>query len=42
MKREAGKNALILDPDDYILSLFEPLFKDKEQQTTGYQGFTPQ
>lgn len=42
INREAGKNALILDPDDYILSLFEPSFADKEQQTTGYQGFTPQ
>jgi lactoylglutathione lyase len=39
--REAGKNAIILDPDDYMISLFEPEFKDKEQQTTGYHGFTP-
>ena len=39
--REAGKNAIILDPDDYMISLFEPDFKDKDQQTTGYQGFTP-
>ncbi|MBM3895452.1 MAG: methylmalonyl-CoA epimerase [Thaumarchaeota archaeon] len=39
--REAGKNAIILDPDDYMISLFEPNFKDKEQQTTGYHGFTP-
>lgn len=39
--RESGKNAIILDPDDYMISLFEPNFKDKDQQTTGYQGFTP-
>ncbi|MBI3254130.1 MAG: VOC family protein [Nitrosopumilales archaeon] len=39
--REAGKNAIILDPDDYMISLFEPDFKDKDQQTGGYQGFTP-
>ncbi|MGI0002842.1 MAG: VOC family protein [Nitrosopumilaceae archaeon] len=41
MDREAGKNAIILDPDDYMISLFEPEFEDKDQQTTGYQGFTP-
>jgi lactoylglutathione lyase len=41
VEREAGKNAIILDPDDYMISLFEPNFKDKEQQTTGYHGFTP-
>jgi len=39
--REAGKNAIVLDPDDYLVSLFEPSFKDKAQQTSGYQGFTP-
>ena len=39
--REAGKNAVILDPDDYLISLFEPNFADKEQQTGGYHGFTP-
>jgi lactoylglutathione lyase len=41
MERDAGKNAIILDPDDYMISLFEPSFKDKAQQTAGYQGFTP-
>ncbi len=40
-KREAGKNAIVLDPDDYLVSLFEPTFEDKAQQTGGYQGFTP-
>jgi len=40
-KREAGKNAIVLDPDDYLISLFEPIYEDKNQQTGGYQGFTP-
>lgn len=39
--RDAGKNAVILDPDDYLISLFEPLFEDKDKQTGGYHGFTP-
>ena len=39
--REAGKNAIVLDPDDYLVSLFEPIFTDKAQQTSGYHGFTP-
>ncbi len=42
IQKEAGKYALVLDPDNYIISLFEPNFVDKEQQTTGYMGFTPQ
>ena len=41
VRREAGKNAIILDPDDYLISLFEPDFSDKDRQTSGYQGFTP-
>jgi len=42
-EREAGKNAIVLDPDDYMISLFEPNFSDeKEKQTSGYVGFTPQ
>lgn len=41
VEREAGKNAIVLDPDDYLVSLFEPSFADKDQQTGGYQGFTP-
>ncbi len=40
-EREAGKNAIVLDPDDYLVSLFEPSFKDSTQQSSGYQGFTP-
>ena len=40
-ERPAGKHAIIQDPDDYLVSLFEPSFEDKDQQTGGYQGFTP-
>ena len=41
-EREAGKNAIILDPDDYMISLFEPIFTaEKNIQTGGYIGFTP-
>lgn len=39
--RDVGKNAIVLDPDDYLISLFEPLYDDKTQQTGGYHGFTP-
>jgi lactoylglutathione lyase len=41
VEREAGKNAVVLDPDGYLISLFEPIFTDKNQQTGGYHGFTP-
>ena len=41
VEKDAGKNAVILDPDEYLISLFEPSFEDKDQQTGGYQGFTP-
>ena len=41
VEREAGKNAVVLDPDGYLVSLFEPNFSDKDQQTGGYHGFTP-
>ena len=42
-ERQAGKNAIILDPDGYMISLFEPDFSDnKHKQTTGYVGFTPE
>ena len=41
-KKDAGKNAIVIDPDDYLISLFEPDFsKEKDQQTAGYVGFTP-
>ena len=41
VEKDAGKNAIISDPDGYLISLFEPIFNDKAQQTGGYQGFTP-
>ena len=41
VERDAGKNAIILDPDEYMISLFEPSFKDKTEQSGGYQGFAP-
>ena len=41
VEKDAGKNAVVLDPDDYLISLFEPIFDDKTQQTGGYHGFTP-
>ncbi|WP_268542712.1 VOC family protein [Candidatus Nitrosotenuis cloacae] len=41
VERDTGKNAIILDPDEYMISLFEPSFIDKDQQTSGYHGFTP-
>ena len=41
VEREAGKNAVIVDPDGYLISLFEPIFSDKNEQTGGYHGFTP-
>ena len=41
-ERNAGKNAVILDPDDYMISLFEPDFSaEKNIQSGGYIGFTP-
>ena len=41
-KKDAGKNAIVVYPDDYLISLFEPDFsKEKDQQTAGYVGFTP-
>lgn len=41
IEKDAGKNAIVMDPDDYLISLFEPNFKNKSQQTSGYVGFTP-
>ena len=35
------KNAIVMDPDGYLISLFEPTFEDEAQQTGGYHGFTP-
>ena len=41
VERSAGKNAIVYDPDDYLVSFFEPNFEDKTQQSGGYHGFTP-
>ena len=42
-ERQAGKNAIVLDPDGYMIALFEPDFSDqKDKQTTGYVVFTPE
>ena len=30
VEKDAGKNAVILDPDEYLISLFEPTFKDQD------------
>jgi|TARA_B000000460_G_scaffold219705_1_gene170854 lactoylglutathione lyase len=41
--RDIGKNAIILDPDEYMISLFEPNFSaEKNIQSGGYIGFTPE
>ena len=41
-EREAGINAIILDPDGYMISLFEPIFTaEKNIQSGGYIGYTP-
>ena len=40
--KSSGKNAIILDPDEYMISLFEPDFSaEKNIQSGGYIGFTP-
>jgi len=40
--KSSGKNAIILDPDGYMISLFEPDFSaEKNIQSGGYIGFTP-
>ena len=41
--KSSGKNAIILDPDEYMISLFEPNFSaEKNIQSGGYIGFTPE
>ena len=40
--KSSGKNAIVLDPDGYMISLFEPDFiAEKNIQSGGYIGFTP-
>ena len=38
---KAGKNAIILDPDKYMVSLFEPAPPDSAKQARGFHGFAP-
>jgi len=38
---EVGKNAIILDPDKYMISLFEPVLQDTAKQASGFHGFAP-
>jgi len=41
--KSSGKNAIILDPDNYMISLFEPDFSAENNiQSGGYIGFTPE
>ena len=41
-EKDAGKNAIVVDPDNYMISFFAPNFStQKDQQTAGYVGFTP-
>lgn len=42
IEKDSGKNAIMLDPDEYFVSLFEPASENKDKQTGGYHGFTPQ
>ena len=42
IEKNSGKNVIVLDPDEYFVSLFEPTSKEKDTQTGGYHGFTPQ
>ena len=38
---KVGKNAIILDPDKYMISLFEPALPDSATQASGFHGFAP-
>lgn len=38
---KAGKNCIVLDPDKYMVSLFEPMYDDGAQQARGFHGFAP-
>jgi lactoylglutathione lyase len=38
---KAGKNAIVLDPDKYMISLFEPAPPDSAKQARGFHGFAP-
>ncbi|HSD05088.1 MAG TPA: VOC family protein [Nitrosopumilaceae archaeon] len=38
---KVGKNAIVLDPDKYMISLFEPALPDSAKQASGFHGFAP-
>ncbi len=38
---KVGKNAIVLDPDKYMISLFEPAPPDSAKQAMGFHGFAP-
>ncbi len=38
---KAGKNCIALDPDKYMISLFEPSDEGGPQQARGFHGFAP-
>ncbi len=41
VSHKAGKNAIVLDPDKYMVSLFEPAPPDSANQARGFHGFAP-
>ena len=41
VSQKTGKNAIVLDPDKYMISLFEPALVDSAEQATGFHGFAP-
>jgi len=41
VSQKTGKNAIILDPDKYMISLFEPALADIAEQAAGFHGFAP-
>ena len=41
VSQKAGKNCIVLDPDKYMVSLFEPSADGGPQQARGFHGFAP-
>lgn len=41
MSHKAGKNCIVLDPDKYMISLFEPSGEGGPHQARGFHGFAP-
>lgn len=38
---KVGKNCIVLDPDKYMISLFEPSSEGGPRQARGFHGFAP-